>query len=191
MNKQRIIIQEMTSRELKNQVWLTQMIWVIINTVLLIFLVDIAEFIALFEWDLTEIVLYGCLIGLLISIINSWMIQVFPKETWDDGGINEKVFREGSKLEIVLLCLVIAVMEEILFRGIIQSVFGYWIASLLFVVVHFRYLKKPLLLVSIIFLSFGIGYIFIFTSNLLVVIALHFVLDVTLALRIRRKGEWG
>src|SRR5690625_248099 len=191
MNNKSHIIQQMTSRELKNQVWLTQVIWFILNSLLLVFLVDVDHLIKSLHWNLYEIIVYGVIVGLFISIMNILLIHIFPKRMWDDGGINEKVFREGSRLEIILLCFIVAIMEEILFRGIIQAIFGYWIASIVFAVVHFRYLKKPLLLLSIVFLSFGIGYIFMYTSNLLVVILLHFVLNVTLALRIRHKGEWG
>ena len=191
MNNKSHIIQQMTSRELKNQVWLTQVIWFILNSLLLVFLVDVDHLIKLLHWNLYEIIVYGVIVGLFISIMNILLIHIFPKRMWDDGGINEKVFREGSRLEIILLCFIVAIMEEILFRGIIQAIFGYWIASIVFAVVHFRYLKKPLLLLSIVFLSFGIGYVFMYTSNLLVVIILHFVLNVTLALRIRHKGEWG
>lgn len=191
MNNKSHIIQQMTSRELKNQVWLTQVIWFILNSLFLVFLVDVDHLIKSLHWNLYEIIVYGVIVGLFISIMNICLIHIFPKRMWDDGGINEKVFREGSRLEIILLCFIVAIMEEILFRGIIQAIFGYWIASIVFAVVHFRYLKKPLLLLSIVFLSFGIGYIFMYTSNLLVVILLHFVLNVTLALRIRHKGEWG
>jgi len=191
MNNKSHIIQQMTSRELKNQVWLTQVIWFILNSLLLVFLVDVDHLIKSLHWNLYEIIVYGVIVGLFISIMNILLIHIFPKRMWDDGGINEKVFREGSRLEIILLCFIVAIMEEILFRGIIQAIFGYWIASIVFAVVHFRYLKKPLLLLSIVFLSFGIGYVFMYTSNLLVVIILHFVLNVTLALRIRHKGEWG
>ena len=187
MNNKSHIIQQMTSRELKNQVWLTQVIWFILNSLFLVFLVDVDHLIKSLHWNLYEIIVYGVIVGLFISIMNICLIHIFPKRMWDDGGINEKVFR----LEIILLCFIVAIMEEILFRGIIQAIFGYWIASIVFAVVHFRYLKKPLLLLSIVFLSFGIGYIFMYTSNLLVVIILHFVLNVTLALRIRHKGEWG
>lgn len=183
---------QVSSRDLKNQVWITQVVWLFIISLLLWLIVeDIQDWFTSFQWSLQEAVIVGCLSGFVISFINIWLMKIFPKKYWDDGGINEKIFQEGSRLEIVMICLVIAILEEVLFRGIIQTEFGYIMASSLFAFVHFRYLKKPLLLFSILFWSFGIGYLFLLTKNLLVVIILHFVLDVTLALRIRRKGEWG
>lgn len=183
---------KISSRDLKNQVWLTQVIWLLIIFILLWLIIDdFQNWLTSFRWSFQEALIFGCLSGLVISFINIWLMKIFPKKHWDDGGINEKIFQEGSRLEIMNICLVIAILEEVLFRGIIQTEFGYVMASSLFALVHFRYLKKPLLLFSILFWSFGIGYLFLLTKNLLVVITLHFVLDVTLALRIRRKGEWG
>lgn len=81
--------------------------------------------------------------------------------------------------------MLVAIAEELLFRGVIQTTFGYLISSTLFALIHFRYLKKPVLLISVLFVSFYIGYIFILTENLLVTITAHFVVDFTLGLVIR------
>lgn len=88
------------------------------------------------------------------------------------------------------MTLLVAIAEELLFRGVLQTSFGYFIASGLFVLVHFRYLKKPILFLSIIVVSFYIGYIFVLTENLVVTITTHFVVDFILGLviRFRKRG---
>ena len=147
-------LKELSSRDLKNQVWFTQLIWLIMISFLLWLLIeDISQWLGLFQWKLEEVVLIGCILGFLLSFCNIWLMKIFPKRYWDDGGINEKIFQEGSRLEIVFLCLVIAILEEVLFRGIIQTEFGFVMASILFAIVHYRYLKKPLLLFSILLWS--------------------------------------
>ncbi|MDY0408336.1 CPBP family intramembrane glutamic endopeptidase [Paracerasibacillus soli] len=89
--------------------------------------------------------------------------------------------------EIFLFTLMIASCEEVLFRGVIQSWFGFIPASIIFAFVHVRYLKKPLLIISIFFVSFYIGYLFELTGNLISVITAHFIVDFLLGLFIYFK----
>src|SRR5690625_262268 len=83
------------------------------------------------------------------------------------------------------ISLFVAVFELILFRFVLQTVFGYFIASTIFVLVHVRYLKKPVLFVSVLLLSFYIGYLFEVTGNLFVTMIAHFTIDFLLGLIIR------
>src|SRR5699024_11474282 len=59
---------------------------------------------------------------------------------------------------------------ELLFRGVLQTTFGYIPASVIFALVHVRYLSKPVLLISVLLISFFIGYLFEVTGNLYVTI---------------------
>src|SRR5690625_3487599 len=100
------------------------------------------------------------------------------------------MFQNRSIGDIFLLALIIAISEELLFRGIIQTTFGYFIASLIFALVHLRYLKKPVLFLSVLLLSFYIGFLFKITGSLLVTITMHFTIDFLLGLMIRFQ-KWG
>src|SRR5699024_12769703 len=102
-------------------------------------------------------------------------MYIFPKRYYDDGGINERIFKNLSIKEIFLITLLIAISEELLFRGVIQTTFGYLFASILFALVHLRYLKKPVLLISFLVISFLIGYIFLLTLNFFVSIITFFI----------------
>ncbi|UJL48116.1 CPBP family intramembrane metalloprotease [Virgibacillus sp. NKC19-16] len=189
--KQSEIIKMISDEELKKQLLLSQFIFLFIGFILSIFLFDnLSEWLIYIEWDVHEIVYYGVIPGLIIVFIDILLMVVFPKRYYDDGGINERIFKNQSIAYIFILSLVVAVSEEILFRGVIQTTFGYVFTSVLFALIHFRYLKKPVLLISVLFVSFYIGYMFEITGNLLVTITAHFTVDFLLGLLIRFQ-KWG
>ena len=160
---------------------------------ILSFILSLILFENIFEWqhyfnvNIREIFLYGLIPGLIIVMIDLILMYSLPARYFDDGGINEKVFQNRSIGDIFMIALIVAVSEELLFRGVIQTTFGYIIASIIFSLVHFRYLKKPALLISVLFISFYIGYLFELTGNLFVTITTHFIVDFLLGLIIRFK----
>src|SRR5699024_6033845 len=93
----------------------------------------------------------------------------------DDGGINEKLFSGQSIFSIFIIAATVAIAEELLFRGVIQSTYGYIFASLLFALIHIRYLKKPVLLVAVVGMSFYIGYLYEIIHNFNVIISYFFL----------------
>ncbi|SFL84432.1 hypothetical protein SAMN04487943_104271 [Gracilibacillus orientalis] len=180
------LIKLLSSKQLKKQVWISQTILGLIAVILAYFLLDDLQIISsFFFWDFYDWAVFGVFSAFVIVLLDVILMKVFPKKWWDDGGINQKIFQEGSYTEIILLCFAIASVEELLFRGVIQSNFGILIASILFAVIHIRYLSKMVLFIAITGLSFWIGFVFHWTSNLFVVITLHFLVDVILALLIR------
>ncbi|WP_449353888.1 lysostaphin resistance A-like protein [Virgibacillus natechei] len=189
--KQSEIIKIMSAEELKKQLLLSQFLFLFIGFILSIFLFNkLTDWFIYINWDINEIVYYGVIPGLIIVFIDILLMIVLPKRYYDDGGINERIFKNQSIAYIFILSLVVAISEEVLFRGVIQTTFGYVFASVLFALVHFRYLKKPVLLVSVLFVSFYIGYMFEITGNLLVTIIAHFTVDFLSGLLIRFP-KWG
>ncbi|MDX8046095.1 CPBP family intramembrane glutamic endopeptidase [Gracilibacillus sp. S3-1-1] len=187
-NKQAAIINHLSSQQLKQQVWLTQFILNVLMITLAVLLFDNWQtFLSMFTWNGYHLVVFGVVSAIVIVFIDLVLMKFLPKKWWDDGGINYKLFKEGSYAEIIVLCFVIACTEELLFRGVLQSHFGLMVASLLFAVVHVRYLSKIVLFVTVIGLSFWIGLVFDWTGSLVVVITLHFLVDVMLALLIRTR----
>ena len=186
--KQSEIIKQLSDEELKKSLLFSQMIFIGLALLLSIFLFDdFFDWQLYFNWNSKEIIYYGILPGLIIVGIDFILMKIFPKTAFDDGGINERIFGQQSVLFIFIISLVVAISEELLFRGVIQVTFGYIFASLLFAVVHVRYLKKPVLFVSVVFISLFIGYLFEITENLIVTITAHFVVDFLLGLYIRFK----
>lgn len=186
--KQAEIIKQMTDKEVKQQLLLSQSIFFLLSIALsYIFFDHIFDWFTLFSMDYKAILLYGVIAGVVLVIIEIMIDKIVPPKWLDDGGINEKVFKNQSTLSIFIIALVVAISEEFLFRGVIQVTFGYVFASSLFVVVHIRYLKRPLLLGFIIITSFLIGYLFEMTQNLFVPIAFHFIVDFLLGMYIKMK----
>jgi len=74
-----------------------------------------------------------------------------------------------------------------LFRGVIQQHTNVWIASLIFALVHYRYLFNPFLFFNVTLLSFLIGLLYEYTANLYVTITAHFIIDFLLGIYIKVK----
>lgn len=186
--KQSEKIKLLSDKELKINLIFSQGLFIIIAILLSLFLFDqFSDWSLLFHWDVKEITFYGIIPGLTIVGIDLVLTSILPESAFDDGGINERIFKNQSVPYIVSITLFIAIAEELLFRGVIQTVFGYVFASILFALVHFRYLKKPVLFISVITVSLLIGYIFLLTENLFVTITLHFIVDLLLGIYIRFK----
>ncbi|WP_164219005.1 type II CAAX endopeptidase family protein [Virgibacillus sp. YIM 98842] len=184
--KQSEIIEQLSDEELKQQLFISQGLFIVLAFVLsFIFFDDLREWLQYFSWEPEQIFLYGVIPGLIIVLIDIMLVWTLPKRYYDDGGINERVFKGQQVSYVFILSLTVAFAEEILFRGVLQTTFGYIIASAIFALVHFRYLNKPVLFISILFVSFYIGYLFEVTGNLAVTITAHFIVDFLLGLFIR------
>lgn len=132
-----------------------------------------------------RILTVGVSMGLVVVLVDSIFMAWLPSSYYDDGGLNEKIFRNRKRVQIVLIALLTAVSEEMLFRGIIQAKTGLIWASLLFAGIHYRYLFNWFLFLNVNVLSFFIGFIYYRTNNLAVTIAMHFTIDLLLGLLIR------
>lgn len=182
------LIKQLSDRQLITQLYLTQLILIIFTFISSLFLFSsIFDLKMLFTWDLTEVVKYGVSASIVVLAIDLILMYTLPKKYYDDGGINEKVFRNTSVFEIFLISLLVAFSEEIFFRGVIHTSFGYLIGSISFALVHIRYLTKPVLLISVLFISFYIGWMYELTQNLWVTIVAHFLIDFVLGVMIRLK----
>ncbi|ENH97365.1 CAAX amino terminal protease family protein [Gracilibacillus halophilus YIM-C55.5] len=180
------MIANMTSDQLKLQVWVTQILLFVVSIPLAFWLfTSWNEIQNLFAGKTIDIFIYGVPIAGMVVVVDAIMMNLLPTHLWDDGGINQKVFEAGSYVHFFLLCLSVAIVEEWLFRGVLQSNTNLLVASLLFALIHIRYIDKLFLLISVVGLSFLLGGIFLITSHLLVVIVTHFIIDFGLALLIR------
>lgn len=128
---------------------------------------------------------YGIIFALIIIVLDYIISKVVPYRYLDDGGVNERIFQSVSVWHIFLIAAVVSVSEELLFRGVLQNIIGLWPASLLFTVIHFRYVKQWVLLLSITFVSIGLGVLVEQTGTLLPAIIAHYFIDLTLGLMIK------
>lgn len=188
----RELINRATDKELQNSLYLTQVMILIISFILGMFLFDdLAEFIDLFIWDLQQIILWGGIAGVGVVLLDLILMKLLPSHYYDDGGLNERIFRNRSISQIAFIAAIVAVPEELLFRGMIQTHFGLISASIIFAIVHYRYLFNWYLFLNVIGLSFFIGYVYLQTNNILVTIFMHFLIDFLLGCHIKQQEQEG
>lgn len=187
-NQQAEMIKHMTDRQVLTNLYLTQLLILVVSFVIgWIFLPDFELISNMFRLEWGIIALYGGGSALIVLLIDFSLMKVLPNKMYDDGGINEKVFERRPIWHIFIICLVVSFSEELLFRGVLQTLLGYVIASSLFAVMHIRYLSKFILFFVVVALSFFLGWIFEVTNNLYVTFFSHFLIDFVLALFIRFK----
>lgn len=188
VKRQNELVKRMTDGQLLQQLYFTQILLLTISIFLSMMLFNrLSDFQALWRPELAEILLIGGFTAVIV-LIGDWIImRTMPKEWYDDGGINEKMFRHRSLPHIFFLCLIISFTEELLFRGVIQTHFGIWTASFIFAILHFRYLTKGLLFIMVILISLLLGFVYNWTGNLFVTVFAHFLIDLVFAIQIRMQ----
>lgn len=183
-------LQQLSDRDVIRSLYLSQGIILAFAVLLLTFLPKSASvFSHLWQIDFKKIIGLGVVSALIIVWLETLFDRIVPEKWTDDGGINARVFQALSVPHIFLAMAVVALSEEMLFRGAIQTKFGFISASLIFAAVHVRYLKKPLLLISVIALGFYLGWLFLIGKSLLVPITAHYTMDVCLGLILKHRLE--
>lgn len=124
-------------------------------------------------------------------LLVDWLIARWvPEEVTDDGGINKKLFGRRPLWHIAVISFVVAVCEELLFRGAIQHALGPYWTSILFAAIHIRYLRHWLMTGMVFAISYGLGWLYVRTGSLWTPIAAHFLIDFAMGCLIRyRKDE--
>ncbi|QED48467.1 CPBP family intramembrane glutamic endopeptidase [Cytobacillus dafuensis] len=191
-NKYSELIKELSDRELLFHLYLTQVILLAISAILGLILFDhISDFLNLFLLHDRNMWLIGGIAGLLVVMLDITLMKFLPHAYYDDGGLNERIFRNRSVIHIAFIAAIVAFCEELLFRGVIQTHFGLVVSSIVFAVVHYRYIFNWFLFLNVIVLSFLIGYIFLITDNLFVTIFMHFIIDFLLGIVIKYRKHIG
>lgn len=184
------MIKEISTKQLLFHLYLTQIILLTISFILGIILFDsLSEFLNLFKWNDYRILVIGGVAGLAVVMLDLILMRILPSSYYDDGGLNERIFRDQNIVHIAFIAAVVAFCEELLFRGIIQTHAGLVVSSIIFAIVHYRYLFNWFLFLNIIILSFFIGYLFLLTGNLLVTIFMHFIIDFLLGILIKNRNN--
>jgi uncharacterized protein len=186
-NKYNELIKGLTDKELLYHLYMTQIILLIITFVLGILLFDRFSFLQALDFSDIRILLIGVPAGAAVVIIDFILMKKLPSSYYDDGGLNERIFKNRSVIQIAFIAAFVAISEELLFRGVIQTKVGLILASIIFAVIHYRYLFNWFLFSNIVILSFIIGSIYEWTNNLVVTIIMHFTIDCLLGLYIKKR----
>jgi membrane protease YdiL (CAAX protease family) len=128
--------------------------------------------------------------GLFLGI-NMILSRYVPEDVSDDGGVNEKLFGKRPLWHILVISTIVAICEEILFRGAIQHAFGAYWTSILFAAIHIRYLKHWIMTALVFGVSYGLGWIYIQTGSLWTPIIAHLAIDFVMGCIIRYRKDEG
>src|SRR5699024_8962527 len=115
--KQADIIKQLSDKELQKQLLFSQSISSSLAIGLsLCFFNSLFRWFALFQWELDQILMYGVFPALGLVVIELIIYSILPPHLFDDGGINERIFKDQSITWIICICFIVAVSEEALFR---------------------------------------------------------------------------
>ncbi|WP_233190797.1 CPBP family intramembrane glutamic endopeptidase [Sporosarcina sp. P19] len=127
---------------------------------------------------------------LLFGVVLTFII---PSNYIDD---MNKTYQDGTLSSLIIFMFLVALFEELLFRGIIQNLFfvytGHqWVAILsttvLFLVFHIQYYKKPMMLLNITIPSLVFGWVYFKTNNLLVPVFVHSIMNLGTTIMFKYK----
>lgn len=183
-------IQDLNDRLLLYNLYLTQGLALLIGVVWIIF--QGRNVLKLFAFPSgLQVLWWGLGLAAIMLLVDLLLSRIMPEDAMDDGGINQLLFQNRPIWHIICISAVVSVCEELLFRGAIQYSFGPYWTSILFAVIHIRYLRHWIPTGWVFLSSYGLGYIYVQTGSLWAPILCHFVIDLIsgLALRFRRYEE--
>lgn len=138
-----------------------------------------------------EFALWGAGLAAAVLAVDLAISRFVPEEAADDGGVNEKLFKARPLWHIALISFVVAICEELLFRGAIQHAIGPYWTSIAFAAIHVRYLRHWVPTGLVFSISYGLGWIMEETGTLWAPIVAHFLIDLIMGCIIRFRREEG
>ncbi|WP_110932463.1 CPBP family intramembrane glutamic endopeptidase [Paenibacillus bouchesdurhonensis] len=137
-----------------------------------------------------EFLLWGFGLTAVMFGFDFILSRFVKEESLDDGGINEMLFRNRPIWHIALICVIVSICEELLFRGAIQHGIGPYWTSIIFALIHIRYLRHWIPTGWVFLSSYALGYIYIQAGTLWAPIVCHFLIDFISGLVIKyRRGK--
>ncbi|WEG14927.1 CPBP family intramembrane metalloprotease [Pullulanibacillus sp. KACC 23026] len=176
-------IDQFSNRDILTSLYMSQGLLLLAS--LVIYGVFIRDFKVIEQvWMVTDpyYFIYALIVALAIVGIELVLEFKLPGDWFQDNGTNERLMQALSIPHLFVAMAVVAIVEELLFRGMLQTEFGLVISSILFAVIHLNYIKKPILLGFVILLSFILGGLFALTHSLIITILTHYLIDVLLGL---------
>ncbi|UQZ32436.1 CPBP family intramembrane metalloprotease [Paenibacillus sp. PK3_47] len=136
-----------------------------------------------------KFIYWGLGLAAVMLVVDFILTHIVPEDSMDDGGINELLFGKRPLWHIVIIAAVVSVCEELLFRGAIQYAFGPYWTSIIFALIHVRYLRHWVPTGWVFLSSYGLGYIYIHSGTIWAPILCHFFIDLFSGLVIRYRRE--
>jgi len=185
---QKVSIDDLDDRMLLINLYMTQGLTLLIGIIILFF--QKRNVISLFYFQESwNFAIWGGIFALLVILVDLAVSRFVPEDATDDGGVNDKLFRNRPVWHIAVISFIVSVCEELLFRGAIQHAFGPYWTSILFAAIHIRYLRHWIPTGLVFSISYGLGWIYIQTGSLWTPIVAHFIIDLIMGLIIRFRRD--
>ncbi|MHA6530886.1 CPBP family intramembrane glutamic endopeptidase [Paenibacillus sp. BAC0078] len=178
--------QQLTDRLLLLNLYITQGLTLIIGLIWILLQKRNPIHILIFPENV-QFVYWGLGLAGIMLIVDFLLTYIVPEESMDDGGINNLLFGNRPLWHIIVISAIVAICEELLFRGAIQYSLGPYWTSILFAVIHVRYLRHWIPTGWVFLSSYGLGYIYIHSGSLWAPIVCHFFIDLFSGLMIRYR----
>lgn len=132
-------------------------------------------------------------LGILNVLLDRVARHSFPRRWWWDASF--MFFLRFSGVRLLFIILLVAVSEEILFRGFVltwmtqffrSSLVGVVLASYVFMRMHMQYRRKPVLQVAVFLSGIIFSLLYVWTGSIVAVIAAHFLYDFILLMALKR-----
>jgi membrane protease YdiL (CAAX protease family) len=124
--------------------------------------------------------------GALLLLAVQFFFYKFVAEDQLTDAINIYLIENFSLPELFLIFLSGAGTEEILFRGVIQPYWGVWLTSLLFALIHFRYIRKFYLLLEVFLMGMILGYAYVIVQSVWIPACCHWAVNYVTAMLIKK-----
>ncbi|AOZ91397.1 CPBP family intramembrane glutamic endopeptidase [Paenibacillus crassostreae] len=183
-----VTVNQLNDRLLLLNLYITQALTLVIGIIWLLFQKrNIFDLFSLQNND--NFVAWGMGLAGCMLIIDFFLSKIMPEDSMDDGGINHMLFGKRPVWHIICIAAIVAICEELLFRGAIQYAIGPYWTSIIFAVIHIRYLKHWIPTGWVFLSSYGLGTIYILSGTLWAPILCHFIIDVISGMMIRFRRE--
>ncbi|MDP5273766.1 type II CAAX endopeptidase family protein [Chengkuizengella axinellae] len=185
----KVNLDKMSDKLLLYNLYFTQLFTLLIGLIIIFFQGrNVLEVLSL-PTSYAQALIWGVGFAIAVLVFDLLISRWVPEDVSDDGGINERIFKNRPLWHIFVISLVVAICEELLFRGAIQHVFGPYWTSILFAAIHIRYLQHWLMTGLVFSISYGLGWIYIQTETLWVPIIAHFLIDFIMGTIIKYKKD--
>jgi membrane protease YdiL (CAAX protease family) len=126
--------------------------------------------------------LLGASLGMAAALVLCLIIRLIPPLQRSRSLRVLSIIDKATWLQIILLCLVAGVAEEMLFRGALQPKIGIWPAAVLFGLLH---AYGRLYVAVAIFAGAGLGYLYDCTGSLAAVAAAHALYNLAISVLVK------
>jgi len=123
--------------------------------------------------------------SMLLVLLQVICYKYIPREKYFDE-LNFLLIQKFSLRDLFIIFTTGAIIEEILFRGLLQPFLGIVFSSMVFALIHIRYLTKIYIILEVFLMGIILGVVYQATGLLIVPIICHLLLNFLVAVMIKK-----